>query len=79
MTSETSSITYNFPPRIAWAGTSSTGISTRLNPIAQSRAYGLLTPLLTNTLILHLHHHFPQTRLAGSCAAELQAHTVFRK
>ena len=24
-------------------------------------------------------HHFPQTRLAGSCAAVLQAHTVFRK
>ena len=52
-------------PYIAWVGTSSTG--------------GLLTPLLTNPLILHLHHHFLQTRLAGSCAAELQAHTVFRK
>ena len=24
-------------------------------------------------------HHFLQTRLAGSCAAVLQAHTVFRK
>ena len=40
---------------------------------------GLLTPLLTNPLTLHLHHHFPQTRLAGSCTAELQACTVFRK
>ena len=79
MTSETSSIICNFPPRIAWAGTSSTGISTRLNPIAQSRLYGFLTPLLTNPLILHLHHHFLQTRLAGSCTAELQACTVFRK
>ena len=44
-----------------------------------SSAGSLLTPLLTNPLILHLHHHFLQTRLAGSCAAELQAHTVFRK
>ena len=53
------------PPRITFWRTSSTG--------------GLLTPLLTNPLILHLHHHFLQTRLAGSCTAELQACTVFRK
>ena len=55
----------NFPLHIIRVRTSSTG--------------GLLTPLLTNPLILHLHHHFLQTRLAGSCAAVLQAHTVFRK
>ena len=57
----------NFHPCIVWVCTSSTG--------------GLLisTTLLNQPLILHLHHHFLQTRLAGSCAAELQAHTVFRK
>ena len=35
--------------------------------------------LATTALILRLHHHFLQTRLAGSCTAELQACTVFRK
>ena len=39
--------------------------------------------LALNYLLLTPHsssrHHFLQTRLAGSCAAELQAHTVFRK
>ena len=35
--------------------------------------------LPSQSLALRLHHHFLQTRLAGSCAAELQAHTVFRK
>ena len=35
--------------------------------------------LLSQPLILHPHHHFLQTRLAGSCTAELQACTVFRK
>ncbi len=57
----------NFPTCIVWVCTSSTG--------------GLLisTTLLNQPLILHLHHHFLQTRLAGSCAAVLQAHTVFRK
>ena len=35
--------------------------------------------LPSQPLILHLHHHFLQTRLAGSCTAELQACTVFRK
>ena len=94
MTSETSSIICNFLPRIAWADTSSTGISTRLNPVAQSivcnfpiriapwhtsSTGGLLSS--TNLVSPHssLYYHFLQTRLAGSCAAELQAHTVFRK
>ena len=45
----------------------------------QSKLYGLLSSTTQSTSHSSSRHHFLQTRLAGSCAAELQAHTVFRK
>ncbi len=45
----------------------------------QSKLYGLLSSTTQSIPYSSSRHHFPQTRLAGSCAAVLQAHTVFRK
>ena len=50
--------------------------SSKINPTLTPHIH---QPHIHQPLILHLHHHFLQTRPAGSCAAELQAHTVFRK